>query len=69
MPSKPLIAGLPPDLTLSAGYILRLNALDPLTGAEISGVAVSDVSFFVTDLHAGTDDAPRPLLVPSEDFV
>jgi hypothetical protein len=67
---QPLIAGLPPDLDLSAGYVVRLNALDPATGLEVSGVALSDVSVFVTDLQGNIGDlTPDPLLVPSSELV
>jgi hypothetical protein len=68
----PLIADLPPDCTLSAGYVVRLTALDPTTGAVVAGVTLSDISFFVTDLAPDggtfTDDAPMPLLVPSDEI-
>lgn len=71
MTAAPMVAGLPPDLTLSSGYILRLVALDATTGAAVSGVTLSDVSFFVTDLLSGgatgPDDTPLPLLVPYTD--
>lgn len=67
---EPLTAGLPLDCTLSAGYVMRLVALDPTTGNTVAGVNLSDISFFVTDLMGNAqDDAPNPLLVPSEGFV
>lgn len=63
---QPLIAGLPPDCQLQAGYIVRVTALDPTTGASVGGVTLSDVSLFVTDVHGNVDDlTPDPLLVPS----
>lgn len=66
--AAPLKTGLPPECVLASGYIVRLVALDATTGAEVSGVQLSDISFFVTDLigAAGDDTAPLPLLVPSE---
>lgn len=67
---EPLTAGLPLDCTLSAGYVMRLVALDPTTGNTVAGVNLSDISFFVTDLMGNAqDDTPNPLLVPSEGFV
>ena len=69
---QPLKAGLPPDCTLSAGYVVRLVALDPATGANVANVQLSNVSFFVTDLisaTASTDQAPTPLLVPTSEPV
>lgn len=59
----PLIAGLPPDCVLSAGYVVRLTALDPATGATVSGVNLQNVSVFVTDL--GSTGDVMPLLVPT----
>lgn len=67
---QPLVAGLPPDLVLSAGYVVRLTALDPASGAVVSGVTVADVSFMVRPLTTGdVDGAPMPLLVPSAEPV
>lgn len=65
--------GLPPDLVLASGYRVRLLALDSSTFAEIGGVNLTDVAFFVTDLldaATPTDPGavPSPLLVPSEGF-
>lgn len=66
----PLIAGLPPDCTLSAGYIVRIVALDSATGVQVSGVNLSDISIFVTDLHGNlNDNDPAPLLSPSSELV
>jgi hypothetical protein len=70
VPAQPLIAGLPPDCELSAGYVIRVVALDPTTGATVTGVTLSDVSLFVTDLHGNVDDlVPDPKLVPSSELV
>lgn len=50
MSAPPLIAGLPPDLDLGGGYIIRFDAVDPATGATVSGVKVSGVSIDAADL-------------------
>ncbi len=50
-----LTAGMPEDLDLPDGYILTWAAIDPVTGADVSGVTVSNVSLFGTLLDAGTD--------------
>lgn len=63
----PLIAGLPPDLVLSAGYTFRVTALDPVTGNTMGGVTVKNISIFVSDI-GGTLDA-IPLLVPTNQAV
>jgi hypothetical protein len=72
MAAPPMKTGLPPDCVLSAGYIVRLAAINPTTGAAVAGVQLSDVSFFVTDLISAPgsgDQAPMPLLVPSDQTV
>jgi hypothetical protein len=62
---------------LSAGYVVRITALDQTTGNVVSGVTLSEVSFFVTDVGqdattTGTEGSgplpePGPLLVPLDD--
>jgi hypothetical protein len=49
----PEIAPLPPDLDLPAGYKVRLRAVDPTSGSDVSGVNVSDFSLLVSDLTGG----------------
>lgn len=68
---QPLIAALPNDLILASGYQVRFNALDPATGAQITGVRVTDVAFQVRPINigpdaTGADGTPMPLLVPSD---
>jgi hypothetical protein len=69
---QPLIAALPQDLVMASGYVIRLTALSPTTGATITGVIVTDVTFQVRPVNIGpggtTDgEAPLPLLVPTDD--
>ena len=65
MTAKPLIAGLPPDLELPDGYIVRFNALDPTNGALITGVVVESVSIFGTNLGVAESATFGPFkLVP-----
>lgn len=47
--AQPLVVGLPPNLEFTSGYLIRVTALDPTTGATVSGVTVSDVTFQVGD--------------------
>ena len=63
----PLKTGLPPDLEISGDYRIVFTALDPASGATVSGVVVSAVTVQALDLTPGglQDDAPDPLLVPS----
>ena len=66
MAAPPLIAGLPPDLDLPGGYTFRFDAVDPVTGATVSGVLVSAVAVGAADLAGnaqGLDFGPF-MLVP-----
>lgn len=51
------IGSLPADMTLYAGCIIRVNAIDPFTGAAIPNVVVSNVSLFVTNQTGGPGTA------------
>jgi hypothetical protein len=65
--AKPLIGGLPYDLDLDAGWIIRVAALDPTTGAAVNGVTVTNFAILVRNLTGGDagDLAFGPfLLVP-----
>ncbi len=55
-----------PQLPLPAGSIIRLQAVDPSTGAAVSGVTVSNVVVYGENLVAGaggTGSGPY-MLVP-----
>jgi len=60
---------MPAELDLADGWTLRVTALDPDTGAQVSGVQVSNLAIAV-DLGAGTNPADLAvgpyLLVPGE---
>lgn len=60
--SKPLTVSLPPDLDLSAGYTIRVTALDADTGAEVAGVTVSEIAFEV-DSHGASSLNFGPFLL------
>jgi hypothetical protein len=47
---------LPPDMGLSAGYIVRFNAIDPTTGADVAGVKFTNAILHVRNI-GGTNDA------------
>jgi hypothetical protein len=51
--AKPFAIALPPDHILSGAYTVRLTALDPATGAVVSGVNVSNVTMQVEQLAGG----------------
>jgi hypothetical protein len=69
MPAQPLIADLPQEIVLSAGYVVRITALNPATGAAVTGVRVTDLAFQVrpstADIPGSDGGAPLPLLVPT----
>ena len=61
--SQPLIVALPPNLDLGGQCEIRVTALDPATGATMSGVNVSHVTLQVDDLSGGDLSAGPFLLV------
>lgn len=53
-----------PGLPLTGGSYLRLEAIDPTTGAAVTGVTVEDVAVYGIDVSAAvggllTDEIPR----------
>lgn len=48
--AKPFSIALPPDHILTGDYKVRLTAIDPATGAVVSGVNVQNVTIQVEDL-------------------
>lgn len=55
------------QVVLGPGYQITFEAIDPVTGAPVTGVVVSNIGIGADDLSAGaasTDDI-LPLLVPS----
>lgn len=65
--AQPLAASMPPDLDLDGNYTIRLTALDPVSGAVVSGVTVSALAMLIAPLGGTTpgDLAVGPyLLVP-----
>lgn len=65
--AQPLAAAMPPDLDLGGNYTIRLTALDPVSGAAVSGVTISSLAMLVVNVGAGgvTDLGYGPyLLVP-----
>ena len=61
--AQKLTAALPPDLDLPSSFIVQLTAVDPNTGAVVSGVNVSNVAIVADSLTPGTADE-SPSLVP-----
>lgn len=65
---QPLIADLPPDMDLDGGYQIRITALNPSSGAVVSGVTVSNVMILAEAVGTGSladgGFVPLPLLTP-----
>jgi hypothetical protein len=57
----PQEGSLPPFFVLESGYIVRLTALDPVSGAVVSGVVISNGSIDVDNVN----DATPSLTLPS----
>lgn len=65
--AKPYDASMPAELDLTGGYTIQLTALDPGSGATVSGITVSNLVLLVNTVGATvpTDLAVGPyLLVP-----
>lgn len=65
--AEPLIQAMPPNLDIGDGYVIRFAAVDPTTGAAVSGVVVSSVSILAADVAAAAaalDVAGPFMLVP-----
>jgi hypothetical protein len=64
--AKPLVVALPPNLTLWGDCTISVTALNPSTGAVVSGVSISNVTLEVDQTEGLPDDlAVGPfMLVP-----
>ena len=40
--AQPLTVSFPPDLVLTDGWLVTITAVDPTTGATVSGVKISE---------------------------
>lgn len=43
-------AAMPANLDLGGNYTLRLTAIDPVTGNIVSGITVSNLAIYVSDV-------------------
>lgn len=57
---QPLIVGMTPDVVVSGSYRLRLTALSPTTGAQVTGVKVSLGAVSARNLTVGIEDDGVP---------
>lgn len=65
--AKPFSIALPPDHWLSGSYTIRVAAVDPDTGDEVSGVNIQNVTMQVEQAAGGdlstVTFAAKPILV------
>jgi len=54
------------EVTLGPGYQIVFEAIDPTTGAPVSGVVVSEIAIGAEDISgtSSADQSPNALLVP-----
>ncbi len=50
--AQPLTAPFPPGLVLSDGWIVRIAAVNPTTGAAVAGVDITEALITVDNLSA-----------------
>ena len=59
-----------PEITLEPQYVVQFEAIDPATGAAVTGVTVSNVS--ITTLQAASFEPTKPVgpfqLIPLDDL-
>lgn len=64
--AQPLVVGMPDRIDIGAGYVLQVTAVNPTTGATVSGVNVSNMVIEAEgagDLSSGAFIAGNPLLI------
>lgn len=63
----PIKTGFPDGITVSEKYIIRFRATDPVTGADVGGVKITNASIF-SDGGSPVTLIPIPgvLLLPEE---
>jgi hypothetical protein len=52
-----------PNLPLLPGMKLRLEAIDPTTGAAVTGVTATDWAIYANDESRPADETPAPVLL------
>jgi hypothetical protein len=58
--AQKITAALPPDFDLPANFIVQLTAVDPNTGATVSGVKVSNIAIMAAPVVPDTADSGTP---------
>ena len=66
MPAFQLIAPMP-ALTLDAGCIVTFEAIDPDTGAAVTGVKIANATVYAVNIAPELDTGPGPGAPPADD--
>ena len=61
--SQIVTANMPDTLNIGDGYIIELDAINPTTGASVSGVVVTNVNVAAAEQGGGTVDVGTPILI------
>ena len=65
--SLPVKTGLPDNLVISDGYIVRFAAVDPVTGNAVTGVKISSAAIQATPTSGSTNEPVlNPVLVTAK---
>jgi hypothetical protein len=62
--AQKLTAALPADFDLPANFVVQLTAVDPASGALVTGVNISNVAIMAAPVTPDTEDS-GPLFVPT----
>jgi hypothetical protein len=62
--AQKLSAPMPANLDLGATWTLRFAAVDPTTGAGVSGVKISNASLLVTQVQGSPPGLQAPAVAP-----
>jgi len=66
--AQPLTVSFPPDLLITDGWLVTIAAVDPTTGADVSGVTITEALMQVenltgSDLSSGAFKMLNPVLL------
>jgi len=66
--AQPLTVAFPPNLLITDGWVVTIAAVDPATGANVSGVRITEALLQVenlsgTDLSSGAFKMLNPVLL------
>ena len=62
--AQKLTASMPENLDLQANYVVQITAVDPTTGALVSGINVSNVAIMAEQITPASSGGGQDLLTP-----